>query len=223
MRLNVTPPLRLTGRSTSHFTRLVRMLAHELSVPLELEAVHDLMSLDAAAYGGHPALKLPTLHVGDAALFGTENICRALAEFAGRANDPRVVLPHQVTSLLARSAQELAWHAMTVQVQLVIGLRFAKLPAENIFFTKATAGMNGALTWLDARLDQVLAELPSPRDVSVLELSLFCLVEHMVFRPTVPLDSFPRLRGFAEAFAPRDSARRTPFQLDPVPTPKDTP
>lgn len=221
MPLNRVSPLRLTGRSTSHFTRLVRMLAHELAVPLELEVVNDLMSLDAATYGGHPALKLPTLHVGDAALFGTENICRALAGLAGRANDPRVVLPHQVTSTLVQSAQELAWHAMTVQVQLVIGVRIAKLPAENIFFTKATAGMNGALAWLDARLDPVLAELPSPRDVSVFELSLFCLIEHIVFRPTVSLESFPRLRGFAEAFATRDSAQRTPFQLDPVPTPKE--
>ena len=218
MPLNVTPPLGLTGRSSSHFTRVVRMLAHELEIPLELQVVHDLMTLDAATYGGHPALKIPTLHVGTAALFGTENICRELAKLAGRSNDSRVVLPHQVTSVLAQSAQELVWHAMTVQVQLVVGLRLAKLPTESIFFTKATTGMNGSLAWLDERLGQVLAELPSPRDVSVFEVSLFCMVEHIVFRPTLSLELFPRLRGFATAFASRDSAQRTPFQLDPAPT-----
>lgn len=223
MRLNFTLPPRLTGRSGSHFTRVARMFAHELAVPVELDAVHDLTSLDPAAYGGHPALKLPTLHVEGALLFGTDNICRKLAELAGRANDPRVVLSHHVTSDLVRSAQELVWHAMAVQVQLVVGLQFAKLPAESIFFTKAKAGMLGALAWLDARLDQVLAELPLPRDVSVFEVTLFCLVEHIVFRPTVSFDSLPKLRSFAAAFASRESAQRTVFRFDPAPAPKETP
>ncbi|SEM81364.1 Glutathione S-transferase [Stigmatella aurantiaca] len=223
MRLNFTLPLRLTGRSGSHFTRVARMFAHELAVPVELDVVHDLTSLEPAAYGGHPALKLPTLHVEGALLFGTDNICRRLAELAGRANDPRVVLSHHVTSDLVRSAQELVWHAMAVQVQLVVGLQFAKLPAESIFFTKAKAGMLGALAWLDARLDQVLAELPLPRDVSVFEVTLFCLVEHIVFRPAVSLDSFPNLRSFAAAFASRESAQRTVFRFDSAPTPKETP
>ncbi|WP_225408630.1 glutathione S-transferase N-terminal domain-containing protein [Stigmatella hybrida] len=216
-------PLRLTGRSGSHFTRVARMFAHELAVPVELDVVHDLTSLDPAAYGGHPALKLPALHVEGALLFGTDNICRRLAEIAGRANDPRVVLSHHVTSDLVRSAQELVWHAMAAQVQLVVGLQFAKLPAENIFFTKAKAGMLGALTWLDAHLGQVLAELPLPRDVSVFEVALFCLVEHIVFRPSVSLDSFPKLRSFAAEFASRESAQCTVFRFDPVPAPKETP
>jgi hypothetical protein len=223
MRSNSTLPLRLTGRSSSHFTRVARIFAHELAVPAELDVLHDLTSLDPAAYGGHPALKIPTLHVEGALLFGTDNICRRLAEIAGRANDPRVVLSHHVTSDLVRSAQELVWHAMSVQVQLIIGLQFSKLPAESVFFTKAKAGMLGALVWLDTRLDPVLAELPSPRDVSVFEVTLFCLIEHIVFRPTVPLDSFPKLRSFAAAFASRESAQHTVFRFDPAPAPKETP
>lgn len=212
-----TTLLRLTGRSASHFTRVARMFAHELGVPIDLDVIHDLTSLGPATYGGHPALKLPTLHVGDAPMFGTDNICRTLAEIARREHDPRVVLSHHVSSSLARCAQELVWHAMAVQVQLVIGLQVAKLPAENVFFAKATAGMQGALAWLDARLEFVLAELPSPRDVSVLEVTLFCLVEHMVFRPTVSLDPFARLRDFATRFASRASAQGTPFRFDPAP------
>jgi hypothetical protein len=196
------------------------MVAHELAIPLELDIVHDLMSVDAAAYGGHPALKIPSLHVGDSQLFGTDNICRKLAELAGRANDPRVVLSHHMTSDLARSAQELVWHAMAAQVQLVVGVKVAKLPAENVFFSKAKVGMLGTLQWLDARLDQVLVELPSPRDLSVFEMSLFCLVEHIVFRPTVSLDAFANLHNFATTFAARESAQRTGFYLDPAPTPK---
>lgn len=215
-------PLRLTGRSSSHYTRVVRMFADELAIPLALEVVHDLMGLDAAAYGGHPALKLPTLHVGGVALFGTEHLCRRLAELAGRADDPRVVLPHQLTSDLARNAQELIWHAMAAQVQLVVGLRVARLPADNVLFVKAAAGLSGALDWLDARLDDVLAALPAPRDVSVLEVTLFCLLEHIVFRPTAPLDALPNLRAFATGYAARGSAQRTPFLFDPAPAPQES-
>ncbi|MBL0219796.1 MAG: glutathione S-transferase [Myxococcales bacterium] len=210
-------PILLTGRSASHFTRVARIFAHELAVPFELDIVQDLTSLDAAAYGGHPALKLPTLHVGDTQIFGTDNICRKLAEIAGREDDQRVVLSHQVSSDLVRAAQELVWHAMAVQVQLVIGVQVAKLSAESMFFTKAAAGMHGALGWLDERLDHVLAALPSPRDVSVFEVTLFCLVEHVMFRPTISLDAFPQLREYATRFAARESAQRTVFRFDPAP------
>lgn len=214
-----SPPLKLTGRSTSHFTRVARIFALELGVELELEVAHDLSVLGSDNYGGNPALRVPTLHLGDVALFGTDNICRKLAELAGRADDPRVVLTHHVTSDLARSAQEMVWHAMAAQVQMVVGLRLAQLPRENLFFAKAEAGLLGALTWLEERLDPVLAELPSPRDVSVFEVTLFCLLEHLVFRPNVPLDAFPRLRAFAAGYALRESSQRTPYQVDAVPSP----
>ncbi|MBK8942734.1 MAG: hypothetical protein IPM79_35350, partial [Polyangiaceae bacterium] len=152
-------------------------------------------------------------------LFGTDNICRALAEIAGRSGDPRVVLGGPSASVLARSAQELVWQAMSTQVQLVVGLRVAKLPAENVFFEKAKAGMLGSLAWLEARAGEVIAELPEPRDLSLFEVTLFCLLEHLGFRPSVSLEPFPALRGFAATFGSRESARGTPYRFDPPPTP----
>jgi glutathione S-transferase len=208
-------PLQLTGRSSSHFTRVARMFADELGIPLKLQVVHDLMAVDAAAYGGNPALRVPALHVGPSLLIGTENICRRLVDLAGRRGDPRIVLAEHVTTDLGRTAQELVWQAMAVQVQLRIGLSVAGLPPDNVFFTKATASMTGALAWLDLHLDDVLASLPTPRDLSLFEVTLFCLVEHVVFRPTVPLDPYPRLRAFAATFGQHGSARRTPFFFDP--------
>ncbi len=217
MTATLTAPLRLIGRRASHFTRVARMVADELGVPLALDVLTNLMSEAPYDYGGHPGLKIPTLVVGDCPLFGADNICRRLAELAGRADDPRVVLGHQTRSDLVRSAQELTWHAMAAQVQLVVGVQVAKLPAENPFFAKARLGMSGSLAWLDARLDPLLAALPAPRDFSVFEVTLFCLFEHLVFRPTVPLDGFPKLRDFAAKFATRDSAQRTAFCFDPAP------
>jgi glutathione S-transferase len=210
-----TTHLKLTGRSASHFTRVARMIAHELAVPVEFEVIHDLMGLDPAPYGGHPALKLPTLHVAGAPVFGTDHICRTLAALAGRATDPRVVLGSD--DALVRNAQELVWHAMAAQVQLVVGVQIAKLPADNPFFAKAAAGLRGALAWLETHHDELDAALPTPRDVSLYEVTLFCLLEHLAFRPTVALDGLPRLRAFAAAYATRPSAIATRFQFDPKP------
>lgn len=212
--MDSTARLRLTGRSSSHFTRVVRILAHELGVPLAFDVLGDIMSVDPTEYRGHPALKIPTLHVGDAVTFGTDDICRRLAELAGRADDPRVVLSHHVTSDLALNAQELVWSAMTTQVQLVLGVQVAKLPGDSAFFTKARRGLLGTLAWLEERLDGVLEALPAERELSVLEVTLFCLHEHITFRPTVPVAGFPKLRAFVASFSTRESARRTPYRFD---------
>jgi len=211
----VTSTLRLTGRSGSHFTRVVRIFAHELDLPLELDLVVDLLSLNVEDYGGHPALKIPTLHVGESALFGTENICIRLVEVAGRAEDPRIVLSRHLTTDLLRSAQELVWHSMSAQVQLILGVRVANLPIDNPFFAKQKLGVVGALRWLEGHIDLVLGGLPVLREVSLFEVTLFCLIEHLLFRPMVSLDGLPKLRAFATGFSVRESAQRTPFGRDP--------
>jgi len=216
MSAHTTPPrLRLTGRSSSHFTRVARIFAHELDVPLTFVIVHELMALEPGAFDGNPALKLPTLAIGDSLLFGTENICRKLVELAGRSGDPRVVLAEHVTADLSRSAQELVWHAMAAQVQLRVGVDMSKLPADSLFFLKIRTGMTGALVWLEEHLGAVVRLLPEARDLSLFEVTLFCLLEHIAFCPTVPLDGLPRLRQFASAFGQRPSARRTRFHFDP--------
>lgn len=210
-----TSPLRLVGRSSSHFTRVVRMMAIELDVPLAMEVVHDLLGTDRAPYGGHPALKIPTLHVGGRALFGTDNLCRKLAELVGRDEDPRIVLSHHLRDDVARNAQELIWHAMSAQVQLLLGVRVAHLPAENAYFVKAREGLSGALGWLEEHLEEARAALPAEREVSVLELSLYGLLTHLTFRPTVPIETHRRLAAFADELAARPSARQTPYVFDP--------
>lgn len=205
--------LRLTGRSSSHFTRVAQVFAHELGLGFEFEPVHHLMRLEPELYGGHPALKIPTLHLDGAPLYGTENICRRLVALAGRTGDPRLVLFEHASGDLARNAQELTWHCMTAQVQLVLGTVFSGLPADDRFFVKLRAGMAGALGWLDAHLDGALAELP-PRDLSLLEVSLFCLLEHLAFRPTLAPLEVPRLQRFVAEFGARPSALRTTYRSD---------
>lgn len=211
----MTPGTEIIGRSSSHFTRVALLFARELDVPCELVPVYDLTDTDPEIYAGHPALKLPVLRRPGSLVFGTENICRALVDLAPTRR--RVVWPEEVRSELARNAQELVWHGMAAQVQLVLGTQVAKLPADNVYFAKARRGFEGALDWVDERLPTVLRELPEPRDLSLLEVTLFCLVEHVRFRGTVPIDRHAALVRFAEAFGDRPSARATSYRFDAPP------
>lgn len=206
--------MQLIGRSSSHFTRVTRIVAAEVGVELELVPIHDLRSHDPAVFGGNPALKLPSLRADGELVFGTENICRRLV--ARAASGTRVVLPEHVDGAVARNAQELVWHGMAAQVQLVLGTA-AGIALDNAFLAKVAASFHGALGWLDANLAAALAELPSPRTASVLEISVFCLVEHLAFRETISVAPYAALRAFAEAFATRPSAQRTPYRFDPKP------
>ena len=207
--------MQLVGRSSSHFTRLTRIFAHELGVPIELVPIYDMKELGPEVYAGNPALKLPILRTADGVVFGGLNICRTLAEHATR--PVRIIWPEDLHDELSRNAQEMVWHAMTAQVQIVMGTGIGKLPADNVFFVKIHAGLEGALSWLDAHLPEALRALPNSRDVSVFEVTLFCLFEHLSFRPTVPVTPYPALARFADDFATRLSARETVFKFDTPP------
>lgn len=207
--------VQIIGRSSSHFTRVARMFAHELGVPFELVPIADLTALDPDAYAGNPARKLPTLRRGGSLVFGAENICRALADLAGPGK--RVVWPEQLREDVSRNAQELVWHGMAAQVQLVVGTVLGKLPADNIYFAKGRAGFEAALRWLDDHLAEALRALPSPRDLSLFEVTLFCLVDHLAFRPTLPVEPYPSLARFAQDFAARPSAQQTVYRFDTAP------
>jgi glutathione S-transferase len=199
--------VQLIARSSSHYSRVVRLFAHELEVPYELVVVRDLTSLDIAPYD-NPALKIPSLRMNGSTLFGTENVCRRLAELstAGR----NVLFPEHLTDDVARNAQEMVWHAMSAQVQMVMAT-FGKLPLDNPVFVKARTGFEGALRWLDENFARV--QLP-PHDLSLLEVGLFCLVEHLTFRKTVPVEPYSALAAFACEFGQRPSAAATAYRFD---------
>ena len=200
------------GRSTSHFTRVVTVFAHELGVSVELVPLLDLGSLEVAHYGGNPALKIPSLRLGDSVLFGTDNVCRALAQCSTLRR--KVVWPEDVHDERARNAQQLVWHGMDAQVQLVAGPMLGKLTADNAYLAKVRLGFEGALHWLAFNVEETLRALPTPRDLSFFEVMLFCLVEHLRFRPTVPLVSCPRLEAFVADFGARPSALHTAYRLN---------
>jgi glutathione S-transferase len=207
--------LQIVGRRSSHFTRVARIFAEELGLSYEVVPVYDMAAQDPAIYANNPALKLPILRVGEEVVFGTENICRAMADRAQES--VAIVWPEQLRSNVSRNAQELVWHCMTTQVQIVFGTAIARLPAENLYFEKARLGYAGALSWLDAHLSDALNALPASRQLSLFEAALFCMIEHLHFRQTLPVAQYSKIEAFRQAFATRPSAQRTAYQFDVPP------
>src|SRR5688572_23366418 len=108
--------LQIVGRRSSHFTRIARIFAEELGLSYEIVPIYDMTAHDSTIYANNPALKLPILRSGDEVVFGTENICRAMAERAQQS--VAIVWPEQLRAPVSRNAQELVWHCMTAQVQI---------------------------------------------------------------------------------------------------------
>ncbi|KFN49715.1 glutathione S-transferase family protein [Arenimonas composti] len=205
--------IQIVGRQSSHYTRLVRLFAHELGLAYELVPIHALLSDDPAVFAGNPALKLPALRDGDAVVWGSGNACRWLARRAGA--EAGVAWPEDARSPLAMNAHELVAHAMAVQVEVVFHEFVAKRPPDAASHKRRASLMN-TLAWLDAQLATVRAELPAAR-LRWLEAALFCLLEHLPFRNPVDMRPWPRLRAFVAEWGARPSALATPYVFDPPP------
>lgn len=203
--------MHLYGRSSSHFTRIPRIFAVELEVAVAFHPIRDLMSADPDEYGGHPALKMPTLRTDAGEWFGSLPICRELARCSELNLD--IAWPEDLLRPVASNAQELVHIAMATEVGLVMG-KASGVPADNAHQVKLRASLLGAMDWLETNSMRAVATLAPERDLSFLEVSLFCLLEHLVFREVLLLDPYPALRAFAQRFGARSSARATTFQFD---------
>jgi glutathione S-transferase len=202
--------MRLVGRSSSHFTRVARIFAAELHVDYAFHVVPDLMSENAQDYAGNPALRLPILETASGPLFGTLNICRALARASERTHS--IVWPEDLEQPLLANAQEFTVQAMSTEVALVMA-RLAHTDPDNAHQAKQQTSLLNMLAWLEANVADVLRALPA-RDLSFLEVTLFCLITHLEFRSVLPVANYPALITFCANFAHRSSAQQTPFRFD---------
>lgn len=185
------------------------MFAYECGVSCEFQVVRDLLSTDPADYGGNPGLKLPNLVTSAGVVFGSLNCCRVLSELAPK---PVVMVwPEHVRSLVAANFQELTLQAMTTEVTWI--LTNASTGPSGSYATKLQHGLASMLDWLDAKVEPALSELPE-RQVSYLELALFCLIEHLEFRRVVELGRYVELQRFRDVWGRRESARVTAFAYD---------
>jgi glutathione S-transferase len=205
---NASPTL--VGRSSSHFTRVTRIFAAELAVETKFRVVPDLSSSNANDYAGNPGLSVPALESSRGVWFGALNVCRELARCSRL--DLRVLWPEALDQSLLANAQELTVQAMATEVSLIMG-NLGGATLGGVQRDKLQARLRGSLAWLDQNARAVLAALP-PRDLSYLEVTLFCLVTHLGFRGILDPLPFANLMQFCERFGERRSALSTPYRFD---------
>jgi glutathione S-transferase len=201
----------IIGRSSSSFTRVVRIFATELAVPYTLDVVRDLKSVEIDSYGGNPALKVPSMRTPNSTWFGALNICRALARISNR--QLSIVWPEALEHPLLANMQELVLHAMATEVGLIMS-SLPDEPTETSHRDKMSRSLHNTLLWLDTHAPQVLAALPEERDLSYLETCLFCLITHLEFRKLVPTAPYSSLAVFCQRFGRRPSCEETEFRFD---------
>jgi len=211
MSQNTASGLRIFGRSSSHFTRCVRIFAHELGVPYRLQPIFNLLSHERADYGANPALKLPTLETEAGSWFGTLSICRELSRRAQR--EAHIVWPEEIRDSVAANAQELVLQGMSTEVTLVMGTLGAT-SGSTPYEAKSRVSLENSLHWLDTRLPHALQQLRTERALSFFEVTLFCFVTHLVFRNVLDTTRFTRLRAFCTKLEARESARATEYEFD---------
>jgi glutathione S-transferase len=203
--------LTVVGRTSSSFTRVVRIFALELNVPYGFEIVRNIQSLDPGDYGGNPGLKLPSLRSAEGSWFGALNVCRELARISEQRL--RIIWPEQLTLPLLANAQELVLQGMSTEVGLIMS-SVAEQPLETVHRAKMTKSLAGTLSWLDANIEPALLALPRERDLSYLEVTLFCLVAHLDFRKVLPTAPYAALGDFRRAFGQRAACRDTEYHFD---------
>lgn len=201
--------LRIIGRSSSHFTRIVRLIAHECGVAYEFRPVFDLMSQSPATWGDNPALKLPVLETSEGKWFGALNISRELARQA--AKPVRVLWPEDLRDRTAANAQELVITAMSTVVSLV--MRGLPAPGANPVDDKARVSLTQTLDWLEAQLPAAVRGLPE-RNFSFLEASSIAFIRHLEFRKVLDTQPYSALRAFADSYSARPSVRDTEYKFD---------
>jgi glutathione S-transferase len=199
----------LTGRSSSHFTRVTRIFAIELGIPHAFRPVFDITTLEAGAYADNPALKVPILIDEQGPLFGTENICRELARRSEKGS--RVVMRGDVRDRVVANAEELTLHVMSSEVSLIM----AKVAGDpSLVPPKVSRSIENSLTYLDENVDAALAALPQGRALSFFEVALFCVVKHLPFRQLMDVSAWVRLGRFCDRFGEREGARSTEYRFD---------
>jgi len=204
------PEVTLVGRSTSHFTRVTRIFALEARLAFAFEVVPDLRAAQPTDYAGNPALKIPILRTRTGQWFGCLNICREL--WRQSAQKPRVVWPEELEQPLLANAQELVLQAMSTEVILLMSRLFGE--ANGSHAAKLSQSLTNSVEWLDRNIDDALARLPPARELSFLEVTLYCLVRHLPFREVLSTEPYARLNEFCRGYEARQSVQDTPYRVD---------
>jgi hypothetical protein len=124
-----------------------------------------------------------------------------------------VVWPEDLDTPLLANAQELVLQAMATEVTLIMS-KAGGASEDSAHHAKMRTALVNMMAWLEEHAGSVLAALPPERDLSYLEVTLYCLVSHLEFRGVLPTAPYSELNAFCQRFATRASVSETAFRFD---------
>jgi glutathione S-transferase len=184
----------LHGTPRSHFTRVVRIQCHELSLDIDLVDVGNVAT--AEAFGGNPLMQVPTLVDGERSIWDSHNICRYLVE--REKSDP---LGIESLDWEGRNLVSVIHGVMSAEVRIVMAERTGMSPHGGVF-DKARETLRRGLAWIDERIDDQ-AELGYPAVCAV------CMWDHLQLFRNAERSEAPRLDRFVERLGERASVVAT--------------
>lgn len=189
---------RLFGTHRSHFTRIVRVLLHELELDVEWVDVGNVGAHEA--FGGNPLMQVPVLVEGNVTVWDSHEICRYLVARRGR--DPLGV---ESLDWARRNLVTVIRGVMSAEVRLILATR-AGMDVSGGVFDKDRDVIDRALAWID---EHIGAE---PAMGSRLTYPAVCAVamwDHLLLYENAEVDDAPQLDSFVSALRGHPSIART--------------
>jgi glutathione S-transferase len=184
----------LYGTPRSHFTRIVRILCHELELEFRWCDVGNVG--DTEAFGGNPLMQVPVLVDGERTVFGSHEICRYLVE--RQRADPLGV---EAADWSARNLIGVIHGVMDADVRLVLAERCG-METTGAVFDKARETIRRGLAWIDERIDEQVG-LAYPAVCAV------AMWDHLLLYENADGAEAPRLDRLARRLGERESVART--------------
>ena len=157
----------------SHFSRKVRIVLRELSLPCEESFVPDLLSSDPADFAGNPILRVPVLRDGASWVIESDQIVRHLLETHDRGNDRFSFFS---MNTVQRNALSILSAIMGAEVELLLSRRSGLVSeAGALYFGRYRSVIGHGLAWIEANGAAVWPEA----EFSYLDIALACMWDHL--------------------------------------------
>lgn len=184
----------LHGTPRSHFTRVVRITAHELGLELEWVDVGNVAT--AEAFADNPLMQVPVLVDGDRTVWDSHDICRYLVEREDA--DP---LGMESLDWSRRNLVSVIRGVMSAEVRLILAER-SGMSTTGPMFDKARETIRRGLRWIDARIEGEVG-LSYPAVCAV------AMWDHLLLYDNAERGEAPRIDAVAMRLGAHDSVART--------------
>ncbi|WP_372368736.1 glutathione S-transferase family protein [Candidatus Uabimicrobium sp. HlEnr_7] len=176
--------MKLYGTPLSHFSRKIRILLQELSVPFEFCDIGNVGE-NSDIFCNNPLMKVPVLKDSEHTVFDSDNIARYIVNkynsrdrFAVNCKTPSYTNALVITS-----------GVMEAEVKIILAQRAGM---EDIYrylvFQKARKTIENGLKWLNGQ-----EQLFDSKDFTYLDISVVCMWDHLQHYKLFDLD-YPMLK-----------------------------